>query len=59
MDFESLRLVLKPIGSYLGGIGTALLVAAVGRFHLQLLASREGLDLRRRLAVISLARSGR
>ncbi|MCA8980241.1 MAG: hypothetical protein H6831_04215 [Planctomycetes bacterium] len=49
MDLSSTDYLLEPIAAYLMGLGTALGAAVFGRFQLDLLARREGLDLRRRL----------
>lgn len=49
MDLSSTDYLLEPLSAYLIGLGTALGATVFGRFQLDLLARREGLDLRRRL----------
>lgn len=51
MNLSSMTFILEPLSAYMMGIGTALGAAVFGRFQLDLLARRDGLDLRRRLAV--------
>lgn len=48
-NISSTDWLLVPLSAYLIGLGTALGAAVLGRFQLDLLARREGLDLRRRL----------
>ena len=43
-------LVLKPMGAFLLGLALAVPAVALGRFQLDLLARRDGTDLRERLA---------
>lgn len=50
MNLSSMSYVLEPMSAYLMGLGTALGAVVFGRFQLDLLARRDGLDLRRRLA---------
>jgi hypothetical protein len=50
VNLTSMTYLLEPLSAYLIGLGTALAAAVFGRFQLDLLARRDGLDLRRRLA---------
>jgi len=50
LNLTSMTYLLEPLSAYLIGLGTALAAAVFGRFQLDLLARRDGLDLRRRLA---------